>query len=315
MPAQDPLTQIDGHLAVRRGMNQLAHRLQQPGAVRHGQAGLPQQMPEQIAGPGFSQTGHFSDGDALAAAGSLGIAGRQLFQERIGFGEMHRGPRQGLIAAGKTFPQQRKYFQAQVIAGMAKIGVAVIDDPFDAPCHGMPGKLLPRNLQQRADQPQAAAWRDGPPGRHAGRPVRTAAAQQVEQHGFDPVVALMGQRQPFGIDFRKGRVARLARRRFEAAALSGPDLDPSYFQRYLQRSAQAFAECLPLVGPGTQAMMDMPGREDEALTRRELPQEMQQHHRVEAAGEPDGEPVAALDMRRQAVGNPLRQISGRAVVP
>jgi hypothetical protein len=117
---------------------------------------------------------------------------------------MHRGPRQGLIAAGKTFAQQRKYSRRRKLRACRTSAVAVVLDPFDAPATRIAAQSPP------AKPPAAGAGFAAPclaakgRARRAWRPPRSdRAAQQVEQQGLGLVVALMRQRQPFRIDFRK----------------------------------------------------------------------------------------------------------------
>jgi len=157
-----------------------------------------------------------------------------------------------------------------------------------------------RRVQQRAQQDLASEPARRP---HRRRAARARAAQQVEEHGLGLVVELVRERDRVRAQPREHRAARLARRRLEAPARLR-HADAAHGERHAPVAAQLPAEARPGVGVRAQPVVHVHRAQGVAVARREFAQQVKEDHRIDAAGEPGHEMLAA-QVRGQASVQPL----------
>ena len=186
---------------------------------------------------------------------------------------MTGGARECLAPARPALVQKRSDPVPQEIAREALIGVRFVLDPREASPLRVGSDVGARNAQQRPDRDHRGG---GIPGECAGlghrrRAACSGAAQQVEQHRFGLVIALVRKRHAIGSRTRERRVSRLTRRGLEALAAPRPERDASHRERHAQASAQRAAEPLPAVRVRADAMIDVDRAQRDAHARRKLP--------------------------------------------
>ena len=194
----------------------------------------------------------------------------------LGAPEMARGARQRLAPARVALGEQRRDTHPDETAREGIRRVAFILDPFKAMLARVGADRLARYVEQRTHEHTSMEARAL---RHATGPTRSGAAQQVHQHGLGLVVELVSQREHVEGQLGERRIARRAGSGFQALPAFG-DAHAAHRERHLQPLAQCAAEARPAVGVRAQAVMDVRRRHLLALCQR-----VQQHHRIDAAGE------------------------------
>jgi len=132
-------------------------------------------------------------------------------------------------------PQSRHHLRAQEGAREAPVGVARILDEPDRPRDGIGAQLAAVEAQEGPNQPALSQRGDAG---HRGEPGRAAAPEQLQQHGFCLVVAMMGGQQAVTRPQQGGEhpVAGPSRRRLDAERRAQRrDLDLEDPQRDTQR--------------------------------------------------------------------------------
>ena len=181
----------------------------------------------------------------------------------------------------------------------------------------------PRDVDERPDEQQVAA--EAAARRKRGQAVDAGSAQPLDQERLETVLAMVGRqddaRAGVAGGLRQRAVARFACRRLEPAP-AAPHLDAPRDQRDLARGALGFAVREPLVGMGTEAVVDV-HREQAADSRAADPREprrrVEQRHRVAAAAERDDDDLAAarrhplhrLGALRRLVAQPVESAGER----
>ncbi len=119
--------------------------------------------------------------------------------------------------------------------------------------------------------------------------MRTGAAQELQQQRLGLVVGMVRDRDDVGIGRGERGVARGTRRRLEA--LAGRPRDPRPVHRQRDRPARALggAELGPGVGIRREAVVDVQGGHGDRQLARERGQRVEQHHRIAAARQRDGD--------------------------
>ena len=203
---------------------------------------------------------------------------------------MARGARQRLAPARVALAEQRRDAQPQEIAREGVRGIAFILDPFQAVLARVGGNRLARHIEQRAHERAPMKARAL---RHATRPARPGAAQQVHEHGLGLIVELVGEREHIERQLGERRIARLARGLF--VSLGHPHA--AHGEWHTELAAQPPAEAHPAIGVRAQAVMDVRRRHLLALRQR-----MQQHDRIDAAGEAHKNALALQPFQRAPDG-------------
>jgi hypothetical protein len=173
------------------------------------------------------------------------------------------------------------------------------DRPFDL------AQDRPFDLAQ--DRPFDVA-QDGPfdvvQDRHCRCALDARTAQQLQQHGFRLVVGMVRQRDEISGMPGQGRVAQLARGRFDAVIIAQRrDVHAFDLQRDAVSRAKLDAEIRPGVGIGADAVMDVQGGKAPFEAWREEMQQVQQHDRIHAAAQADEDAAVPGKKRREARRN------------
>jgi hypothetical protein len=179
---------------------------------------------------------------------------------------------------------------ADRIARVAVVGIAFVVAPAQVAFDRVRVDARAWNVEQRT-----------PPGRtvgvfaqrgHRSEPVRTAAAQQLQQQRFGLVVTMMREgndgRSRLAGDTGERVVARLARERLEARTRPPDNVDAADHAGDAQRGTALDAVLCPPVSVGGQAVVDVDGSDRVAARRRHRGQRVEQDDGIAAAGKCDG---------------------------
>ncbi|KAF4516425.1 hypothetical protein B566_EDAN003171 [Ephemera danica] len=166
--------------------------------------------------------------------------------------------------------------------------------------------LLARRIKQRAQDGQPALTpldRNGCCADHAG------TAKQVEEQGLRLVATVMAQQQRVHIEIGEGAVAHRPGCRLDALPTSAVDHDVGNIERDTDPGTEFGAKGAPGVCIGGQSVMnvDCPQRAVPGQMRNDV----QQHHRVAAAGQANGQAGAGLAAVGQKGADPPPLVSRR----
>ena len=175
----------------------------------------------------------------------------------------------------------------------ARIGVRRILDERNAAPPEVAQDLRAGDVQQRAHE-------DVAPVRNARQAADAGAADDPIEDGLGLVVRLMPQRHPVG-PVRAGQLVERPQARVARRVLQGGPAAPPPFRRDVDRHGRErqperlrpLAHQLHLAGGvGAQAVIDGGHLQREAQPRAQLPQHVQQRHRIGTAGDGDDHAVA-----------------------
>lgn len=196
---------------------------------------------------------------------------------------MARGTRQCLSSAGKMDRNARHDFTSQVVSAIVAIGIAFVFDPGQRMHFCIAQDQRPRNIEEWANQARATWLR--PLGRHSSGAGNTRSAQQTEENRLGLIIAMVGQRQPFGSTGGKRRMTHAPRGGFQALTAGTRHLDAMDFQRHLQAPTKIDAESCPGSGIAAQSVIDVHRREiDLQPGTTQAVERVQQDNRVDAPG-------------------------------
>ncbi len=119
--------------------------------------------------------------------------------------------------------------------------------------------------------------------------MRTRAAQELQQQRLGLVVGVVRERDEVGVDGGERRVARRARRGFEAHSAAALDPRAMHDERDVALRAFGRAECRPRVGVGGQAVVDVQRGELDAMFGRDAREGVEERDRIASAGKRDGD--------------------------
>ena len=117
----------------------------------------------------------------------------------------------------------------------------------------------------------------------------TRTTQQLEQHCFGLIVAMMRQSQPISVTVGKRGMPHPPRRAFQSFAAVALNLDMNNAQRHLRGRTQLRTKPDPGVGIEAKTVMNMHGGKHyrHSASRHQAAQSMQQHYRITATGKRD----------------------------
>ena len=140
---------------------------------------------------------------------------RDLCGQQLVLGKVVGGTGQCCARIRKAARHERQHFAPQEIAAQADIVIALVLDPGEIACPQPIDDKRSRHGQQGAGKCRDAA-RQRTLFRHCGKTADTTAAQKIEKQGLGLIVAMLGQRQPVGVNLREGCVPHSACCGFEA---------------------------------------------------------------------------------------------------
>ena len=274
---------------------------------------LPAQPEPRHAGAELGVQGQEAGTVQRAPPGHSRVRGRRLpFQERV-VGPQHPAqPREPAlhraVAPAAELGQDRA---PEPVAQVTRFPVGGVFAMVQAPALQERENLLPGHVQKRTDQQRRAGAlrgsRQGPRRGHALQPFRPAAPEQPHEHGLHLVVAVVPHRDlahaPLRGHLREEPVTPLARAGFEvprAAAVSVlPEVEPGHVEGQRQPGGHAPDELAVVPAlPPPDAVVHVGHLQAQSEGGADLPQELQERHRVRAAGHAHQHRVAR---RQQAV--------------
>ncbi len=141
------------------------------------------------------------------------------------------------------------------------------------------------DFEQRTQQRGASRL----PYRHAGEPGDAGAAHQLQQQRLGLVVAMVRERDRVSAALSKRGVARFARGALDAESGVARDAHAHHFDRHAAAHAQCDAMLGPLIGGRIQSVVDVQCAQFERARAGKVGERIEQHHRIDAAREPDDE--------------------------
>ena len=181
--------------------------------------------------------------------------------------------------------------------------VAFVIDPAQTVLDGIGFEDGMRHVQQRPNQQRAVALRSC--GGHPGRTGHAGPAQEVEQHRFGLIVAMVCQRYGVRVTGGKRRMAAATRGCLQPFAAPARDADTLDLQGHIHINAKIATELRPAIGVRAKTVMHMQGRQfrQTGARRVQAAQRVQQHHRIHPAGKgDDNAPHARLPGKKPGQG-------------
>ncbi len=197
------------------------------------------------------------------------------------------GARECCRITGKRRGESRRDLVANEIALQRHVGVGLVLDPGEPARLGVGGDCRIGQREERTQQCRSRRQAAEP--RHRGKAMRTRTAQQLQEQRFGLVAGVMGEHDKCGLRLGEHAIARRAGRRLRSEVGSTIDAHAVHDQRHRALRALRHAERRPLVRPGREPVMDMDGGQRHAMRGRRGRHRIEQHHRIAAARQGDGE--------------------------
>jgi hypothetical protein len=226
---------------------------------------------------------------------------RLLGQEAGGAGEP--GAKSGVVAGFQVWQE----LVANAIAEVPEVLVAGVLLPLETPIAKMGEHLLPRDLEEGAQQTTG-------PRAHSPEPGRPRSPQQSHEQGLGLIVAGVGHRDGrragLGADAAEEAVALPASSLLQPPSLAadpGEDIGPRGVEGNVEPRAQKATETRVLRGVRAEPVVQMGGDHSEPVPGGEGDEGVQEGHRVGSAGEAHNDPLPV----DEGSGGPQGAIDGR----
>ena len=196
--------------------------------------------------------------DGLSVDRIQGVLLRKLVGEHRRFGLVRgaAGERSGIPRKGGAKPWCD--FVPNEVALDVGVRVRLVVDPSKSPRGRVRADRRSRQCEKGAQQHRTAGHR--PQRRHRGKPVRTGAAQELQQQGFRLIVGVMGECDEIDGSVGERGIPGRSRRGFEARATAPLDLRAMDGEGHAALSAFVRAKRDPGFGVRRKAMMHVQGR-------------------------------------------------------
>lgn len=205
--AHFPTREKQFRVTIRSGRMQLAGKFLKARSHRNLPAQTAQAMAQQVF---QARQGHLAEDwhtSKLSVGGQLPVLASQIIKETGSFGKMRCRLSQGGFSRRKALTDGSQRFVTQEISGQRGIGIALVGDPVQSFGSGIAFDFGTGNIKHRPQHTQVAKSAFG---RHSGSAGHPAATQQIVQHGFGLITAVLREQKTTRWTFGKSSIARAA---------------------------------------------------------------------------------------------------------